>query len=246
MLNGLDLFSGIGGFSFALREYVRPVAYCEKDVYCQGVLVSRMANGDIGTAPIWDDITSFPMESFVGEVDIITGGFPCQDISIAGRGKGVEGERSGLFFEIIRLCKEIRPEFLFIENVPAITSRGGIRCVTEVASLGYDCRWLVLSAASVGAVHIRERWFLLAYSNSKYGSQGYGLPQSKKEKVSRINSPDEHKQWNHWKEGEPAMVGVDDGISNRPYRIKALGNAVVPEQAKEAFKILMGMKNGNG
>src|SRR5690606_17491199 len=95
---------------------------------------------------------------------IIYGGFPCQDINVAGRGKGLEGERSGLFFEIMRLAKEIQPKFLFLENVPAITRRGGWECVHAISALGYDCRWCVISAASVGALHKRERWFLLANS----------------------------------------------------------------------------------
>lgn len=166
-MNGLDLFSGIGGISLALRDYVRPVCYCEIDPYCQGVLLSRMEGKFLPTAPIWDDIRTFPVEDFTRGVDIIFGGFPCQDISIAGNGKGLEGERSGLFFEIVRLAKEIKPKFIFIENVPAITSRGGLRVVREIAEMGYDCRWCVISAASVGAMHKRERWFLLAHATGE-------------------------------------------------------------------------------
>lgn len=171
MLHGLDLFSGIGGISLALKDYIKSVAYCEKDPYCQGVLLSRMANGIICRAPIWDDITTFDTNGFMGVIDIIFGGFPCQDISVAGRGKGLEGERSGLFFEIVRLAKEIKPPFIFLENVPAICSRGGLRVVREIAEMGYDCRWLTLSAASVGALHKRERWFLLGYAKH-YGLHG--------------------------------------------------------------------------
>lgn len=161
----------------ALSEYVRPVAYCEIDSYCQSVLLQRMSEGHLPKAPIWDDIRTFPIlgETSVeicGEVvdlpavDIISGGFPCQDISVAGAGKGLAGERSGLFFEILRLAEKIKPQFIFLENVPAITTRGGLRVVREIASLGYDCRWCVISAAEVGACHRRERWFLLA--NAKY------------------------------------------------------------------------------
>ena len=167
MINGLDLFTGIGGMSLALREWVRPIAYCEIDPYCQGMLLSRMSDGGISYAPIWDNVTTLQGLPLRGHIDIIYGGFPCQDISIAGHGKGLEGERSGLFFEIVRLAEEIKPKFIFLENVPAITSRGGLRVVREVAKLGYDCRWCVISAASVGALHKRERWFLLAHSNSE-------------------------------------------------------------------------------
>ena len=104
------------------------------------------------------------------EVEIIYGGFPCQDISVAGKGKGLEGERSGLFFQIMRLVSEIRPPFLFLENVPAITTRGLGTVTSEITKAGYDCRWTTRSAAEVGANHRRERWWLLAYSNS--GNRG--------------------------------------------------------------------------
>lgn len=176
MLNGLDLFSGIGGISIALSEWVRPIAYCEIDPYCQGVLLSRMEGKLLEAAPIWPDIRNFPLEDFASGVDIIYGGFPCQDISIAGHGKGLEGERSGLFFEIVRLAKEIKPSFIFLENVPAITSRGGLQVVREIAEMEYDCRWCIISAASVGARHKRNRWFLLAHSqhNGSFASETGG------------------------------------------------------------------------
>src|SRR5690606_12278219 len=99
--------------------------------------------------------------------DVICGGFPCQDISVAGTGAGLEGERSGLFFEIIRLVGEIRPRLVFLENVPAITTRGGVRGISAFASLRYDCRWTIVSAAEVGAPHLRRRWFLLAHSRDR-------------------------------------------------------------------------------
>src|SRR5216684_4770914 len=121
---GLDLFSGIGGITKALEGYVQPVAYCENDRYAQGVLLSRMANGDLPNAPIWSDILTLRGAMLPRTPEIIYGGFPCQDISVAGRGKGLDGERSGLFFEIIRLVGEIRPRFVFLENVAAITVRG--------------------------------------------------------------------------------------------------------------------------
>lgn len=166
MLNALDLFTGIGGITLALRDYVNPIAYCEIDPYCQSVLLSRMQENDLPQAPIWDDIRTLPIGE-LPDIDIIYGGFPCQDISCAGTGKGLEGERSGLFFEIVRLSKEIQPSFIFLENVPAITTRGGLRVVREIAEMGYDCRWCTISASSVGALHRRERWFLLAHSNRK-------------------------------------------------------------------------------
>lgn len=167
-MNGLDLFSGIAGISVALEPWVRTVAYCEQDRYAQSVLLSRMASNDIERAPIWDDVTSL-RASMLPEIDIIFGGFPCQDISVAGNGAGLAGKRSGLFFEIIRLTKETSPSFVFLENVPAIRTRGLREVVRAFTEIGYDCRWTCLSASSIGAPHKRERWFLLAHAKGANG-----------------------------------------------------------------------------
>ncbi len=161
---GLDLFSGIGGISIALEPWVRPIVYCERDRYAQGVLLSRMADGTLQRAPIWDDVRTLHQHMFP-RVDIIYGGFPCQDISTAGRGEGLGGERSGLFFEIIRLTRECGPAFVFLENVPAIRTRGLNEVARAFTDIGYDCRWTVVSASEIGAPHIRKRWFLLAHNN---------------------------------------------------------------------------------
>ena len=167
VINGLDLFSGIGGISHAIKNWVKPVAYCENNRYAQAVLLSRMRDGSIASAPIWDDVTTLSKSVLPRGIDIIFGGFPCQDISVAGSGVGLEGKRSGLFFEIMRLVDEIHPTFVFLENVPAIRTRGLSRVLIEFTARGYDCRWTVLSAAEVGAPHLRERWFLLAHANGE-------------------------------------------------------------------------------
>lgn len=168
MLNGLDLFSGIGGISLALAPWVKPIAYCENDRYAQAVLLCGMGEGKLQCAPIWDDVRNL-RGNFLPSIDIITGGFPCQDISTAGAGKGLGGERSGLVFEIFRLTAEIQPAFVFLENVPAIRTRGSARICYELASLGYDLRWCVVSAADVGAPHLRRRWFCLASNPNRLG-----------------------------------------------------------------------------
>ncbi len=238
-MNGLDLFSGIGGISYALREWVRPIAYCEIDPFCQKVLLSNMARQNIGKAPIWNDIRTMQESSLPREIDIIYGGFPCQDISIAGSGKGLEGERSGLFFEIVRLAKEIKPKFIFLENVPAITSRGGLRVVREIAQMGYDCRWCIISAASVGALHKRERWFLLAHSTSE-SSRGLSSGEKKRQSINKLHS--EYEKWMPFPENESPLLRMDDELPFRMDRTKALGNAVVPRQVRKAFEILMGIE----
>jgi DNA (cytosine-5)-methyltransferase 1 len=243
---GLDLFSGIGGIGLALEPWVRTVAYCEQDRYAQSVLLSRMQSGQIDRAPIWDDVTTLQTE-LLPRIDIIFGGFPCQDLSVAGRGAGLAGERSGLFFEIARLVRECQPQFVFLENVPAIRTRGGEIVVKELASIGYDCRWTTLSAAAVGAPHKRERWFLLAHPTSERiqglwtsgqqepSSHGKtGLPLRKSERGIQTN----------W-DVEPGMGRVAHGVSSRAHRIKCLGNSVVPLQVRKAFKKLSGL-NGFG
>lgn len=276
-LNGLDLFSGIGGIGIALDEWVQAVAYCEKDRYAQGVLLSRMAEGQIARAPIWDDVATLKGD-MLPEIDIIFGGFPCQDISVAGAGKGLEGERSGLVFEIFRLVKECKPTFVFLENVPAIRTRGGERVGKELAILGYDCRWEHLSAQEVGANHKRERWFILAANSERIKqrdeswwsgwqerqSQAFARNNGEKKPVANAKSQGLERHWHarwdekptqkkaksragscgftsDWWATEPNVGRVVNGLSNRVDRIKCLGNAVVPIQAKTAFSKLIGI-----
>ena len=242
MLNGLSLFSGIGGIDVGLSKWVRPIMYCEIDRYCQGVLGTRMRSGDLPIAPIWDDVKSLNGNRLRGMVDIIFGGFPCQDISVAGDGEGLDGERSGLFFEIARLVSEIRPRFVFLENVSAITVRGLDRVCGEFSELRYDCRWGLLSAFDVGEVHQRERWFMLAHSNSE-GLEGsaegidLGGEGEKLEKHTSRLSPSIRS-----KEAISEYLREHDGSPKYMDRIRCLGNGCVPQQAEEAFKRLMGLK----
>jgi len=189
-LNAISLFSGIGGFELGLSEYCRTVLYCEADKHAQAVLLSRMAEGAIDYAPICTDVRELTAEFIDIPVDIVYGGFPCQDISSAGKGAGLEGERSGLFFEIVRLAKEIKPPFLFLENVSAIRTRGLDRVIEELTEIGYDLRWTMLSAAEVGAKHKRERWFLLAYAEG-HDDRG-GLSVVPNESAEESGSEDEH------------------------------------------------------
>jgi DNA (cytosine-5)-methyltransferase 1 len=264
MINGMDLFSGYGGISVALAPWVRPVLYCEIERYPQSILLSRMADGDIPLAPVWDDITTLDGRPWRGTVDIIYGGFPCQDISCAGTGKGLAGKRSGLFFEIMRLADEIEPSFLFFENVPAIRTRGLDRVLQELASRGYDCRWRMLSAQEVGAPHIRNRWFLLAANpNGSAFRQQSLLPRlSEAASVSSSNGKTEpladaddqglpqagaggkksqfpaFERFGGWA-SECGIRRVADGCAYRMDRFKALGNGVVPAQVREAFRNLM-------
>lgn len=265
MLNGLDLFSGIGGISLALAPWVRPTAYCENDPYATAVLLSRMQEGVLPLAPIWDDVRTLRGADFVNVVDIICAGFPCQDISSAGSRAGVEGERSGLYKEIIRLAGEIRPNFIFLENVAAIVSRGLCSVLTDLTEIGYDTRWTCLRASDVGAPHLRERWWLLAHTDSagirqqsepKQRSESAPLTFADGTKESMADSDSmrepqsegrelDERGWigdRSWWTFEPGVGRVADGIPNRVDRLRGLGNAVVPQCAREAFKRLSGIE----
>jgi len=166
MLNGLALFAGYGGLEIGLSEYVRTVCYVERELYPVAVIRSRIKEGKLDDAPIWDDVTTFDGTKWRGKVDIISGGFPCQDISVAGKGRGIkEGTRSGLWFEFLRIINEVRPAFVFVENVSALTHRGLDIVLGQLSEAGYDARWTDLRASDVGAPHRRERMFILAYNN---------------------------------------------------------------------------------
>lgn len=231
---GLDLFAGIGGLTLAIQDWVEPIAYCENDKYAQSVLLSRMSERKLPMAPIWDNIRTLKPSVLPIKPEIVYGGFPCQNISTAGIGNGLEGEHSSLFFEILRLAKEIRPCFIFLENVPAIRTRGLSVVGTELAKIGYDCRWDTLSAFDVGAPHNRERWFCLAYANRRNSESSFkNSEQRHSEEILR--------ERNSWL-AEPNVDRVADGIPFKVDRYRAMGNSVVPEQAKEAFMRLMGME----
>ncbi len=260
MMNGLDLFSGIGGNTLGLGRYINTVVYCENDRHAQSVLLSRMGDGSIKPAPIWDNISKLTAAQFDIPIDIIVGGFPCQDISTAGKGAGLGGKRSGLFYEVCRLVETLNPRFVFLENVPAIRTRGLFEVVRALTDLGYDCRWTCVSAAEVGAPHIRKRWFLLAHT--KVGGDQRelrGIPQTD---ASEVRSQEQHQDetwrsfdagkdvgWQKtndsgWWKFEPNVDRMVDGFPGRVDRLKRLGNAVVPVQAKEAFERLMGLTAG--
>jgi len=157
----LDLFSGIGGFALAARwAGLQTIQFVELDQYCQRVLKKNFPD-----VPIHDDVKTLDGAQFK-DIFLITGGFPCQDISIAGKGAGIDGERSGLWTELFRIISEVRPRFALVENVPALTFRGGTRVIGDLTEIGYDCEWQIVGADDVGAPHRRKRIWIVAYSNS--------------------------------------------------------------------------------
>ena len=164
----LHLFAGAGGgiLGGMLLGHT-PVGAVEIDPFARAVLHARQADGSLPDFPIYDDVRTFDGTQWRDRVDIIAGGFPCQDLSVAGKGAGIDGARSGLWWEMLRVIREARPRYVFLENVPAITGRGLDRVLGSLADLGLDAEWLVLSAADAGAPHLRKRWWCLARDTAR-------------------------------------------------------------------------------
>jgi len=164
----LALFAGAGGGILGgLLLGWRTVCAVELDAYARDVLVARQNDGCLAPFPIWDDIRTFDGRPWRGAVDVVSGGFPCQDISAAGKGAGIDGARSGLWSEMARVIGEVRPRYVFVENSPMLVRRGLARVLGDLATLGYDAHWGVVGADDVGAPHLRERVWILAYTNGK-------------------------------------------------------------------------------
>ncbi|HFT8008599.1 TPA: DNA cytosine methyltransferase [Burkholderia cenocepacia] len=163
-VNELHLFAGAGGGILAgqLRGN-RCLCAVEFDPYAQAVLIARQNDGTFPPFPIWDDVRTFDGRPWRGIVDIVAGGFPCQDISAAGTGDGLDGERSGLWTEMARVIREIQPLGVEVENSPMLTSRGLGRVLGDLAAMGFDAEWGVFSAADTDAPHLRERIWIRGY-----------------------------------------------------------------------------------
>ena len=167
-MNELALFAGAGGGILGGKLLGwQTVCAVECDPYAASVLAARQNDGSLEPFPIWDDVRTFDGGPWRGIVDVISGGFPCQDISFAGKGEGIDGERSGLWSEMARVVGEVRPRYVFVENSPAIIRRGLTRVVSDLATLGYDSRWRCLSAVELGAPHRRNRFWLLATDTNR-------------------------------------------------------------------------------
>ena len=164
-VNVLDLFAGIGGFSLGLKWAgdFRTVCYVEINPYRQKVLQARMQDGWLDPAPIWPDVRTFDGRPWRGHVDLITGGFPCTDISPAGKGAGIDGKQSRLWREYARIIGEVRPRFALVENSSALLGRGLGRVLGDLAEIGYDAEWDCIPASAIGAPHQRDRIWILAY-----------------------------------------------------------------------------------
>jgi len=306
-LRMIDTFSGIGGFSLAARWLggIETVQFVEREPFCQRILAKHWP-----TVPIHDDICTFNPEPH--SADIVCGGFPCQDISQAGKGAGLAGSRSGLFYELLRVVCLVGPRYIVLENVAAITYRGMDDVLGALAEAGYDAEWACIPAAAVGACHQRDRWWCVAYSQSgRWGAgPGQGASQAGHKRArtgdggagsdvadteserrqerrslrqvmptewpsgSSCNAPHSNHQrqqerqppaiaaragqpawpdtprrlnpdWRSY-QSEPVLCRGDDGLSGRVDRLKALGNAVVPQVAMVPLARVLELERRSG
>ena len=230
----LDLFSGIGGFALAAQrvwgDEHEIVAFCEIDKFAQKVLKKHWPNVEI-----IEDVRKIK-ENKWGTIDLITGGFPCQDLSHAGKQGGISAGRSGLWKEYWRIISTVQPKFVVVENVTALLTGDGGRWfgqfLGDLAQIGYDAQWHCIPASYIGANHTRDRSWIVAHSN-EMGRKIYNQPITRRslsrdwvEDVARI-----------WKTPISEIIRMDDGVSGKldKNRIAALGNAIVPQIAELIF-----------
>jgi len=240
-MNELALFEGAGGGILGghLLGW-RTVCAVEWEAYPASVLCARQNDGLLPSFPIWDDVQTFDGKPWRGIVDVISGGFPCQDISAAGKGGGIEGERSGMWREMARIIGEVRPKYAFIENSPMLTSRGLERVLADLAQMGFDAEWGVLGADYIGLPHRRERiWVLASDSSHQHVERRSKQKILGKPRLQGIvyNRVDKNEQ------GLRAILSsglcrTHNGLSGQVDRIKAIGNAQVPRVAATAFELL--------
>lgn len=223
-----SLFAGIGGFDLGFERAGLEIRWqVEIDPFCRAVLAKH-----------WPDVRRYEDVRTVGSeleyVDVIVGGFPCQDISFAGGGAGLDGERSGLWVEYRRLVGELRPRYVVVENVAALTARGLGQVLSDLADRGFDAEWAGLPACAFGTPHARQRLFVMAYAHSQHGrprlrdsvAQAFrplqtvdGFESARADYRERLANPS-------------ALYRDADGIPNRLERNRAIGNSVHPAVAE--------------
>jgi DNA (cytosine-5)-methyltransferase 1 len=261
-MNELALFAGIGGGILGTQLLGhRCVCAVEFDPHAQSVLLARQNEGLLPAFPVWDDVTTFDGRPWKGIVDVVSGGFPCQDISVAGKQKGLTGERSGLWKEMSRIIGEVCPKIAFIENSPQLTRLGLDKVLWDLAEMGFDAEWGCIGAHNANAPHKRERIWVVAYSKQNgfdgttltggidttilNATEGEDIPGKSERGSSPCLLAYQPKQRTNvrrcpkWWDAEPELGRVANGIPNRMDRVERLGNAQVPAVARIAFELLM-------
>ena len=241
-LRHLDLFSGIGGFALAASwtTTIETVGFCEIDPFATQVLSKHWPD-----IPIHNDITTLQNEGQYGAIDIITGGFPCQPFSIAGRKKGYEDDRD-LWPEMLRVIQEFKPTWVIGENVAHFANMAFSRTKTDLEGEGYEVQPLIIPSCSIGAPHQRDRVWIIAHtdrvmrSSSEFQpevhSEGKGEKRSEWAQFQFINRGNNNIEFRE--EDQPFICRMDDGLPDDVDRLKSLGNAIVPQVAYEILKEL--------
>jgi DNA (cytosine-5)-methyltransferase 1 len=231
-MNELALFAGGGGGILGGKLLGwRTVCAVEWEKYPASILLARQNEGLLPPFPIWDDVQTFDGKPWRGIVDVVSGGFPCQDISSAGKGEGIEGERSSMWKHMARIIGEAEPTYAWIENSAMLVKRGLGTVLKDLAEMGYNAEWGVFSAGAVGANHERQRIWILAYSN---------LPQCKGRSISSgIHKKDTNFGNSRWWQDSSGIHRMDDGVAARMDRLKAIGNGQVPTVAANAWTSLI-------
>jgi DNA (cytosine-5)-methyltransferase 1 len=246
-LRELALFAGAGGGILGghLLGW-RCVCAVEIEDYPRRVLLARQRDGILPRFPIWDDITTFDGTPWRGRVDVISGGFPCQDISSAGKGAGITGARSGLWSHMARVISEVRPRYVFVENSPLLVSRGLDVVLADLAALGYDARWGVIGACDVGAPHKRDRIWIVADADEnrsvrkiKRGNLEWGGAVRERSKKKYRPKAISDSAWPSRPEQVHNIPRMVDGLATElDKRNAAIGNGQVPGVARLAWELL--------
>jgi DNA (cytosine-5)-methyltransferase 1 len=261
-MNELALFAGAGGGILGGKLLGwRTVCAVEYDAYAASVLVARQNDGCLEPFPVWSDVRTFDGRPWRGIAEVVSGGFPCTDISAAGKGAGITGKQSGLWTEMARIVGEVRPRFVFVENSPLLVKRGLAVVLGDLAEMGYDARWGIVGAHHVGAPHKRDRIWVVAYANNGLSERQEQEIRSRRnaacacdQDLADSNGPRRQKQRSAipngekheaaerggWWCAEPRLDRVANGVAHRSHRLRAIGNGQVPAVAALAWRLLGG------
>ena len=240
-MNELALFAGAGGGILGghLLGW-RTVCAVEWEPYPASVLVARQNDGLLPPFPIWDDVQTFDGRPWRGIAQVISGGFPCQDISAAGKGAGITGERSGMWGEMARIIGEVQPQFAFVENSPMLTVRGLGTVLGDLAEMGFDAKWCVLGADSVGAPHKRDRIWILATNSRGIGCNIWSGDWEERHVLHNING-DATQGQSKWKRRISRFGEIDSNVANSDFngfdnsKQRKLGESAIQTETRQEF-----------
>ena len=235
-MNELALFAGAGGGILGGKLIGwRTVCAVERDAYAAQVLAQRQNDGCLEPFPVWSDVQSFDGTAWRGIVDVVSGGFPFQDISCAGKGAGLNGERSGLWAEMARVIGEVEPKHAFIENSPMLVTRGLATVLSDLDAMGFDAEWGCVGAYAVGAPHKRERLWIVATHPERVQER----EEPRCGTAGRVGREFKPLAWDRdWKDAYASLRGMGNGLARAVDRTDAIRNGQVPAVAAAAWRLL--------